>query len=188
MSHCRWPQAKEGYNYDETFATAAKIALIHVLLALAAQRDWEIDQIDVVSAYLNADLEDEVYMEVPNSVLAEREYRKVCHLWKGLYGLKQVGRQWYDLMAHTFKALGFNISKLDQSVFFRTKGNKTVHTPVSTNDMIVMGNTRGAMDTVKAKLHRSFKITDQGELMWLLRFEVQRTEWRGCLASIKEHT
>ena len=77
-------------------------------------------------------------------------------------------------MAHMFKALGFNISKLDQSVFFRTKGNEIIHVPVSTNDMILMGNTRGAMDMLKAELHRSFEITDQGELMWLLGFEVRR--------------
>ena len=135
-----------------------------------AQHDWEIDQIDVMSAYLNADLEDEVYMEAPDSVLAEGEYRKVCHLQKGLYGLKQAGRRWYDLMAHTFKALGFNISKLDQSVFFRTKGNETIHVPVSTNDMIVMGNTRGAVDMVKAELCRLFKIMDQGELLGITCF------------------
>src|SRR6202045_4597657 len=165
---------KKGINYDETFTVAAKIASIHVLLALVAQHDWEIDQIDVVSAYLNADLEDEVYMEAPDSVLAEGESGNVCRLRKGLYGLTQAGRQWYDLMAHTFKALGFNISKLDQSVFFRTRGNETVHIPVSTDDMIVMGNTRSAVDTVKAELCRSFALTDQGELTWLLGFEVRR--------------
>src|ERR1700730_4503408 len=76
---------KKGVNYDETFAAAAKIALIHVLLTLAAQCDWEIDQIDVVSAYLNADLEDEVYMEAPDGVLDEGESGKVCRLRKGLY-------------------------------------------------------------------------------------------------------
>ena len=94
---------KKGVNHDETFAAAAKIASIRVLLALAAQRDWEIDQIDVVSAYLNADLQDEVYMEAPDGVLAEGEKGKVCHLRKGLYGLKQAGRRWYERMAHVQK-------------------------------------------------------------------------------------
>ena len=55
-----------------------KIASICVLLTLAAQCDWEIEQIDVVSAYLNADLEDEVYMEAPADVLVEGECCKVC--------------------------------------------------------------------------------------------------------------
>src|SRR3984893_279263 len=165
---------KKGVNYDETFAAAAKIASIRVLLALAAQCDWEIDQIDVVSAYLNADLVDEVYMEAPDGVLGEGEHGKVCRLRKGLYGLKQAGRRWYERMAHTFKTLGFNISKLDQSVFIRTKGNETVHVPVSTDDMIMMKNTRAAVDTVKSELRESFEITDQGELTWLLGFEVRR--------------
>src|ERR1700731_4557810 len=62
----------KGINYNETFAAAAKIASIRVLLALAAQHDWEIDQIDVVGAYLNAKLEDEVYMEPPHGVLNDK--------------------------------------------------------------------------------------------------------------------
>src|ERR1700730_6411280 len=77
-------------------------------------------------------------------------------------------------MAHTFKTLGFNVSKLDQSVFIRTKGNDTVDVPVSTDDMIVMGSTRAAVNTVKSELQESFEITDQGELTWLLGFEVRR--------------
>ena len=84
LSHCRWPQAKEGYNYDETFATAAKIASIHVLLALAAQCNLEIDQIDIVSTYLNADLKDKVYMEAPDSILNKGEHGKVCCFVKRL--------------------------------------------------------------------------------------------------------
>ena len=71
-----------------------------------------------------------------------------------------------------FKSLGFNVSKLDQSVFIKTKGNKMVHVPVSTDDMIVMGNSKAAVDMVKSELQESFEITDQGELTWLLGFEV----------------
>src|ERR1700731_4812939 len=134
----------------------AKIGSIRVLLALAAQHNWEIDQIDIVSAYLNADLKDEVYMEAPSGVLDDGEQGKVCRLQKGLYGLKQAGRRWYERMARTFTHLGFNISKLDQSVFIRTKTDETVHVSVSTNDMIIMGNTRSTVDGVKRELRASF--------------------------------
>jgi hypothetical protein len=58
-----------GINYEEAFAAAAKIASIRVILAYAAQRDWDIDQIDVVGAYLNADLDKEVYMGAPHGML-----------------------------------------------------------------------------------------------------------------------
>src|SRR3984893_3905622 len=173
---------KKGVNYDETFAAAAKIASIRVLLALAAQCDWEIDQIDVISAYLNADLKDEVYMEAPSRVLDDGERGKVCRLRKGLYGLKQAGCRWYDCMAHTFTHLGFNTSKLDQSVFIRTKRGEIAHVSVSTDDMIVMGNTRATVDGVKRELRALFDITDQGELSWLLGFEVQRNRPARTLA------
>ena len=65
------------------------------MLALAAQCDWEIDQLDVISTYLNADLEEEVYMEPPYGVLHKNTMHKVCRLCKGLYGLKQSGQMWY---------------------------------------------------------------------------------------------
>ena len=164
----------KGVNYEETFAAAAKIGSIRVLLTLAAQRDWEIHQVDVVGAYLNADLEDEVYMEVPDGILSDGDRTKVCRLRKGLYGLKQAGKRWYDKMALTFVSLGFSVSKLDQSVFIRTDGKETVHVPVSTDDMVVMGSSRAAVEKVKTELKHFFEITDQGELSWLLGFEVRR--------------
>ena len=172
----------KGTNYNETFAAAAKIASIRVLLALAAQRDWEIDQIDVVGAYLNAKLEDEVYMEPPHGVLNDEERGRVCRLRKGLYGLKQAGRMWYRMMAATFTSLGFKVSKLDQSAFICMEADQNVHVTVSTDDMVVMGNTCQAVDHVKSELRKCFETTDQGELSWLLGFEVKRNRGARTIA------
>ena len=98
---------------------AVKIASIRVLLTLAVQHDWEIDQVDIIAAYLNAELEEEVYMEPLHMVLSNNDRWKVCRLHKGLYGLKQSGWMWYQKMAAMFISLGFNMSKLDQSAFIQ---------------------------------------------------------------------
>src|SRR6202045_5400790 len=110
------------------------------------------------SAYLNAELKEEVYMEPLHGVLSEKDRGKVCHLCKGLYGLKQAGRMWYHMMAATFISLGFDMSKLDQSAFIRTKGDQNVHVTVSTDDMVVMGNMRTAVNRMKTELCKSFEI------------------------------
>ena len=73
----------KGLNYNETFVAAAKITLIRVILANAAQLDWEIDQIDIIGAYLNAEIDEDVFMEAPPGVLGANDRGKVCKLLKG---------------------------------------------------------------------------------------------------------
>ncbi|KAF3777274.1 Copia protein [Nymphaea thermarum] len=77
---------KYGIDYLETFAPVAKLKTVRVILALAVQRKWKMDQLDVKNAFLNGHLEEEVYMSMPPGYAQER---KCCHLKKALYGLKQ---------------------------------------------------------------------------------------------------
>ena len=69
--------------------------MVHVILANAAHQDWEIDHVDVKSAYLNSQLEEVIYMKPLRGVLKPGKEGKVLRLLKGLYGLKQAGRGWY---------------------------------------------------------------------------------------------
>jgi hypothetical protein len=131
----------KGLNYDETFAAAAKINSIQVILAYAAQRDWEIDQVDVVGAYLNAELDEKVFMEAPPGMLtADEMITKVLELLKGLYGLKQAGCLWKRKMTNVFESLGFSMLKIDHSIFFRKRGAEELIIPVSTDDMVLAGS------------------------------------------------
>jgi len=98
----------EGINYTETFSAAVKMPSVRVVLANAAERDWEIHQIDVKSAYLQAPLKETIYMRPPRGVLKPGQEGKVCRLLKGLYGLKQAGRGWYqELTKVMVRELGF---------------------------------------------------------------------------------
>jgi hypothetical protein len=164
----------KGINFEETFAAAAKISSIRVILALAASWDWEIDQIDVVGAYLNAELDEDVYMEVPLGVLTEEDGDKVAKLLKGMYGLKQSGRVWHRKLTGIFSQLGFQRSAIDHSMFYRLRGEERLLIPVSTDDMVVAGNSRKSVDQFKSELGRYLEITDLGEIRWLLGFEVRR--------------
>ena len=95
----------EGVNYSETFSAAAKMPTVCAVLANTTQQDWEIEHVDVKSAYLNALLKETVYMKAPHGVLKSKQKGKVLRLLKGLYGLKQAGRGWYLLRLRPIQSL-----------------------------------------------------------------------------------
>jgi hypothetical protein len=81
---------KYGIDYQETFAPVVRIESLRILLAIAAYKDLEIHQMDVITAYLAGDLQEEIYMGPPPGLPGTP--RKVYRLKKGLYGLKQSAR------------------------------------------------------------------------------------------------
>jgi hypothetical protein len=78
----------EGIDYNETFAPVAKMNFICLVLSLVASHKWEVHQMDVKSAFLHGDLQEEIYMEQPPGYV-QNDSSLVCRLKKYLYGLKQ---------------------------------------------------------------------------------------------------
>jgi len=83
---------KHGVDFDEVFAPMARLDTIRLLLALAANRGWQVHHLDVKSAFLNGELEDEVYVSQPEGYVQNRKEKMVLKLSKALYGLRQAPR------------------------------------------------------------------------------------------------
>ena len=165
----------EGVNYSETFSSAAKMPTVQVVLANAATQDWEIEHVNVKSAYLNATLKETIYMKPPRGVLKPGEEGKVCRLVKGLYGLKQAGRGWYQEMSRVLiKDLGFTRSAVNHSVFFRRSSNEHTIIAVATDDMAVTSKRAEDITRFKANIQRHWEITDNGPIHWFLGFQISR--------------
>ena len=83
-----------GIDYDETFSPVAMLKSIRILLAVAAYYDYEIWQMDVKTAFLNGNIEEELYMVQPEGFVDPENAGKVCKLQRSIYGLKQASRSW----------------------------------------------------------------------------------------------
>jgi hypothetical protein len=80
---------KEGEDYFDTYSPVARLMTIRVLLSLAVSHGLHIHQMNIKIAFLNRELEEEIYMDQPNGFIAKGQECKVCKLLKSLYGLKQ---------------------------------------------------------------------------------------------------
>jgi len=87
---------KRGIDYFDTYAPVARLTSIRVLFAIASIYNLHVHQMDVKTAFLNGDLDEEIYMEQPEGFVLLGNEKKVCKLVKSLYGLKQAPKQWHE--------------------------------------------------------------------------------------------
>ncbi|KAK1614833.1 hypothetical protein QYE76_020350 [Lolium multiflorum] len=97
----------QGVDYDETFSPVAKLKSMRILLAIAAFFDYEIWKMDVKTAFLNGDIEEELYMVQPKGFVDPKNADKVCKLQRSIYGLKQASRSWNRRFDKVIKDFGF---------------------------------------------------------------------------------
>ena len=109
----------EGLDFFETYAPTCKPETFRSLLAVAAQKDFHLGQMDVKSAYLHSPIEEEIYLEQPEGFAkrGENEQTLVCKLNKSIYGLKQAAKNWYDSLANLLIKNGFQRSRNDYCFF-----------------------------------------------------------------------
>jgi Reverse transcriptase (RNA-dependent DNA polymerase)/gag-polypeptide of LTR copia-type/GAG-pre-integrase domain len=162
----------EGIDYNETFAPVTKFNSIRLLLALAARYDWEIHQMDVKSAFLNGELEEEIYMQPPPGYKATPD--TVWRLKKALYGLKQAGREWYKKFSSELGALGFTRLQADHCVFYKNTNGHHIIIAVYVDDNLIICDSPELVAQTKEALNSLFDMTDLGELHWILNMEVTR--------------
>ncbi|KAI9186008.1 hypothetical protein LWI28_012937 [Acer negundo] len=163
-------------DYQETFALVAKLNTVRVLLSLAANLDWPLHQLDIKNAFLNGDLEEEVFMEFPLG-FEPNDKRSVCKLQKTLYGLKQSPRAWFGKFTRAVKQYGYVQCKSDHTLFLN-------HTPygdmtafiVYVDDIVITGNNEGEIQKLKGFLAKDFEVKDLGNLRYFFGMEVARSK------------
>ena len=136
-------------DYQETFAPMAKMNAVRILLSLAVNFDWELQQYDVKNAFLHGELEEEIYMSIPPG-FSGSDGNKVCRLKKALYGLKQSPCAWFGRFAKVMIANGYKQGQVDHTLFIKHSISRGVTTLiVYVDDIIVTGNDEKEKNTLK---------------------------------------
>jgi hypothetical protein len=165
-----------GVDYFDTYSPVAKISSIRTILALAACHDWEVESFDFDGAYLNGELnsDEEIYMQEPPGYETKEGGPSVKRLLKSLYGLKQAGRKWYEVLSRTLANLAFRVSDADPGVFRARIGEQSLILAVHVDDCIMTGGSIDLIREHKRKLHDNHALTDLGPIHWLLGIKISR--------------
>ena len=95
-------------------------------MTLVAHYDLELHQMDVKTAFLNENLEEDIYMDQPVGFIEEGKEHMVCRLKKSIYGLKQASRQWYLKFNDTITSFEFKKNIVDRCIYLKVSGSKFI--------------------------------------------------------------
>ena len=111
-----------GIDFHETFSPVLSTTSLRMILSIGASENLEIHQMDVETAYLNGNIDEEVYMCQPEGFETGRNSQKVCRLRKAIYGLKQSGRAWWITFSEFLKDQRFQRLLGDPCIFQLKRG------------------------------------------------------------------
>jgi hypothetical protein len=173
---------KYGVDYQDTYAPVVRFSTIRTLLAFAIQHNMTIHQMDVVTAFLNGSLEEEIYMDQPEGYVQLGQEHLVCRLKKSLYGLKQSPRCWNTTFATFMESVGSRQSTADPCVYIQLEENTVVCiVAVYVDDLIIMTMSEKVMIEIKKVLTRRFRMKDMGPLHYCLGITIEQDRENNCI-------
>lgn len=166
-----------GLNYWETYAPVIRNSTLRLLLAVAVEENYFIEQIDVKNAYVNSVLKETVYMNQPKGF--EIGDNLVCKLNKSIYGLKQSGNEWNKLLNNELLKLSFKRLKTDSCVYIKqSEIENIIIIAVYVDDILIMGKHKSEICKIKCDIAKVFEIDDLGDCKYVLGLNVERgSDW-----------
>ena len=131
-----------------------KMSTIRLVLGMVAVENLHLEQLDVKTAFLHGDLEEDLYMIQPEGFIVQKQKNLVCKLRKSLYGLKQAPRQWYKKFDSFMHKIGFKRCKADHCCYVKSFENSYIILLLCVDDMLIAGSSIEEINNLKKQLSK----------------------------------
>ena len=131
---------------------------------------------DVKTAFLNGELEEEIYMDQPEGFVIPGQENKVCKLVKSLYGLKQAPKQWHEKFDNLVISNGFRINESDKCIYYKSENDVCTVICLYVDDLLIFGSNIHAVNAAKCLLTANFAMKDLGEASVILGIKITRSK------------
>jgi len=147
-----------------------------MVLAIAAEMDWEVRQLDVKTAFLYADIEEEVFVAEPPGFETNDNEKGllVMKLGKSLYGLAQSPGNWFHTIDPVLISIGFVPLKSDTCIYIYNHDGVIIILTLYVDDLLVIGGDIQLIEKIRSKLMEKFKMTDMGDVSLVLGMQITR--------------
>ena len=172
-------------DYFNATSLVVKLDSLQLILAIAIQKGWEIEMMDVKGAYLNSTLDEEIYMRQPDSF--DDKSGRVLKLHQAIYSLKQSGHSWYKKLMTVLFNDGFTQSHADDCVFYKKIGDRLSIITIYVDNLSLFASTKALMVSIKTLLHSNFTMKDLGEMLKILGIRVKIDRHRNFIKLLQGH-
>nr|GFD15168.1 copia protein [Tanacetum cinerariifolium] len=165
---------EEGIDYNEVFAPVARIEAIRLFLAFASYMGFMVYQMDVKSAFLNREIQEEVYVTQPKGFEDLKYPKRVYKVVKALYGLHQAPRAWYATLSLFLLKHGYRRGTIDQTLFLKKDFKDIILVQVYVDDIIFGSTRKDWSDEFEALMQSQLEMSSMGQLTFFLGLQVDQ--------------
>lgn len=167
---------KNCYDLKETYAPVSRLTLVRAVLAIINKYELFACQLDVKTAFLNGNLDEEIFMQIPEGLNVSSRDRetKICKLEKALYGLRISPKRWNDCFTKVAESIGLKSDVYEPCLFTWREGIKFAILLLYVDDMLIASNDEKKLGEIKLKLNKAFEMSDLGEPKMFLSINIER--------------
>ncbi|GKD32418.1 retrovirus-related pol polyprotein from transposon TNT 1-94 [Tanacetum coccineum] len=166
---------EEGIDFEESFAPVARIEVIRIFIANATTKNMIIYQMDVKTAFLNGDLQEEVFVSQPEGFEDRDNPTHVYRLKKALSGLKQAPRAWYDTLSKFLMANNFFKGVVDPTLFTCKLGKHILLVQIYVEDVIFASTDHNECHIFSKEMSLEFQMSMMGQMLFFLGLQVSQS-------------